>query len=60
MDNRPQATYRSDVRDTVGQVVGPTLYGEYLVVDEVTYDATEGRSLVKFRNATTQDVEAQR
>lgn len=55
-DNRPTATYANDVRTAVGQVVGPTLWGELLVVDEVDYSPQTGHSVVRFRRATTHDM----
>lgn len=55
LDNRPRATYPGDARSAVGQVVGPTLAGEFLVVDEVSFDEASGTSLARFRYATTTD-----
>lgn len=56
IDNRPRATYPGDIRSAVGQVVGPTLAGELLVVDDVEFDPVAGKSVARFRYATTPDV----
>ena len=58
IDTRPTAHYRGDTSSTVGQVVGPTMAGEFLVVDEVDYDAAADRSTARFRYATTEDLQA--
>lgn len=55
LDNRPVAHYSGDVRQAVGQLVGPTLNGEVLVVDEVTFDVDADRSTARFRYATADD-----
>lgn len=57
LDNRPTLTYPGDTRDTVGQLVGPTLAGEILVVDEAVYDPAAHVTRCRFRYATTADRE---
>lgn len=56
LDNRRTLTYPGDTRSTVGQVVGPTLAGEYLVIDEVEYVAAMDYSRAKLRYATADDI----
>jgi len=56
LDNRPAMTYRGDASGTVGQVVGPTLAGEFLTVDEAAFDATTGTTAVRFRYAVVGDL----
>jgi hypothetical protein len=58
LDNRPTLTYPGDTTSTVGQVVGPTLAGEWLVIDDVTFDAEAGKSRAHLRYATEAEVEA--
>ena len=58
LDTRPRATYRGDARGSVGQPVGPTLHGEVLVIDDVTFDPDTGRSTARFRYATRNDLDA--
>jgi hypothetical protein len=60
LDNRPACNYHGDVSGMVGQIVGPTLAGELLVADAVTYDPGADRSRVLFRYATDTDVAAWR
>ena len=59
LNNRPTAHYPGDVTASVGQVVGPNTAGEYLVIDEVTYDPGLDRSTARFRYAATGDLTAQ-
>lgn len=58
IDNRPRLHYGRNVSDAIGQMVGPTLHGEYLVLDEVLWDAEANVATAFFRNATTADFEA--
>lgn len=55
LDNRPTAHYPGDVRQAVGQLMGPTTAGEVLVVDEVTFDVDADRSTARFRYVTADD-----
>lgn len=55
LDNRPTATYPGDVTTDVGRVVDPTLAGEYLTLDEATYDPDTDRTTARFRYATPED-----
>lgn len=57
MDNRPKAHYARDVREAVGQIVGPNQFGERLVVDEVLWDGE--RSTAYFRHLTNDDIQRQ-
>jgi hypothetical protein len=54
-DNRPRATYRGDVTAAIGQVMGPTLAGEFLVLDEATFDPATGLTVARFRYARVED-----
>lgn len=56
VDNRPRATYRTDATAAVGQVMGPTLAGELLVLDSADYDPDTDTTVCRFRYATTADV----
>jgi hypothetical protein len=56
IDNRPVATYPGDTTDTVGQLVGPTLAGETLVVDEAVYDEATRTTRCQFRYAAQGDI----
>lgn len=58
LDNRPTAHYPGDVTASVGQIVGPNTAGEYLVIDEVTYDPGLDRSTARFRYATVAEFAA--
>jgi len=55
LDNRPKANYSGDVTSSIGQIVGPNLSGEYLVIDEVDYSPETNKSVVRFRYATIGD-----
>lgn len=55
LDNRPKLTYPGDVTAAVGQVMGPTLAGEALVMDSADYDPETGVTVARFRYATTAD-----
>lgn len=55
-DNRPKATYQGDVTAAVGQIVGPNLHGEMLVIDQADYDPATGTTVARFRPATTADI----
>lgn len=54
LDNRPSARFRVDVSESIGQVFGPTLAGEFLVMDEVVPDGDGWRAF--YRYATVADV----
>lgn len=53
MDNRPRCTYKADVRECLGKLVGPNGFGEMLAIEEVRWDGE--KSLVFFRHVTVQD-----
>jgi hypothetical protein len=60
VDNRPILHYRGDLSGRIeGQVVGPTMAGEWLAVDETSYDPEVGLTTARLRYATTADMEAQ-
>ena len=54
MDNRPRATFRTDVRECIGRIYGPNTAGEYLTMDEVT-DNGDGTWTAVYRYATQPD-----
>jgi hypothetical protein len=59
VDNRPVLHYRGDLTGRIeGQVVGPTTAGEWLAVDETSYDPKTDMTTARFRYATTADMEA--
>ena len=60
LDNRPKVTYRGDVTAAVGQMVGPTLAGEWLAIAEATFDPASNTTVARFRFATVADAEALR
>lgn len=56
LDNRPTCSYPGDVTSDVGRVVGPNTTGEYLVMEEATYDPATGLTTARFRYARPADV----
>lgn len=55
---RGAANYRGDHRHVIGQVMGPTTYGAYLVAEVADHDAETDTTRVLFGHATTADIEA--
>ena len=56
LDNRRTLHYPGDVRQAVGQLVGPSIFGELFVVDEVAFDEAAGVSTARLRYATRADL----
>jgi len=56
LDNRPTLTYPGDTTSTLGQVVGPTLAGEWLIIDAAHYHADINKTTVWLRYATADDI----
>lgn len=52
------ASYRGDCSHMVGEVVGPTTYGQMQVAVDATHDAAADRTRVGFAPATVHDIEA--
>jgi hypothetical protein len=51
------ATYRGKVlEDVLGQVMGPTTYGTYLIATSVTYDYASDTTRVTFSHPTDEDM----
>lgn len=51
------AKYKGNRPDLAHRLVGPTTYGSWLAVDEVSYDPVTDVTTAKFRNATIDDFE---
>ena len=58
MDNRRCGNYPGDATSTVGQVVGPSALGEWLVVDTAVYDPVADSTRCVFRWAVEAEVRA--
>lgn len=56
-DNRRKCHYPGDVRSAVGQVVGPNLLREMLVIESVDFDPETNTSTAYFRYATIEDMQ---
>ena len=51
-----QLNYPGDARGAVGSIVGPTTYGEWLVIYAADYDAEQNVTVAHLRPATSLDV----
>ena len=51
-----QLNYPGNVPDCVGSVVGPTTYGELLVIFAADYDADRDVTVAHLRPATSSDI----
>lgn len=47
--------YPGDCRDIIGQVVGPTMLGEFYAVAETDYDPAADRTTARLRFATSEE-----
>jgi hypothetical protein len=54
----PCCTYPGDTSATVGNVAGPNMFGEMLVVTAAVYDPATDRTRCTFRYLTQHDVDA--
>jgi len=56
VDHRPRLNYHGDVSAAVGQLMGPNLNGELLVLDSTEYDPVTDTTVARFRYARVEDL----